>query len=355
MRKISINLIKEGMELAKAIYTSDGNVLLSAGMKLKVSYIKRLKELNINYIYIEDKISQDIVIKDIISDELKFEARVAVRKVMDNIKLGDKLSTKSIRNCVTNIVDELMSKPSLLVNMEDIRSVDDYLFYHSINVSVLSIITGISLGYTKDKLKDLGMGAMLHDIGKVKLPLEILNKPSDLTLEEYEIVKKHTNIGYEMLKESDDISVYSRYIALTHHEKFDGSGYPLGLKSKEIHEFSKIVSIADVYDAMTSDRVYKKRMKISEVVEYLIGYGNHHFDYEYVRRFIEHITLYPIGSCILLNTKQKAIVVDINNKFPNRPVIRIITDEKGNKLSSFYEIDLTKNNSILIADTIEDI
>lgn len=354
MRRVLLEKVKEGLVLGKTIYTSDGNVLLSAGMRLKESYIKRLKELNVNYIYVEDNISQDISIEDVISDETRFEARLSIRNAMDSVKLGEKLNTKSIRNVVSNIVDDILEKNDIITNLVDIRSTDDYVFCHSVNVCVLSVLNGVTLGYDREKLKQLGMGAILHDVGKTKVSQEILSKPDVLSNEEYEAVKLHTNYGYDILSESDEFSIYSKYIALTHHERVDGSGYPLGLKGDEIHEFSKIVSIADVYDALTSDRVYRKSVRISDAVDYLIGMSNHIFDYEFVKSFLEQITVYSIGTVVSLNTGEKAIVVDINKDIRNRPVVRIIEDNEGNILDSFFEIDLTKTNSVFITDTIED-
>jgi HD-GYP domain-containing protein (c-di-GMP phosphodiesterase class II) len=211
------------------------------------------------------------------------------------------------------------------------------------------------MGYDEEKLKELGIGAMLHDVGKTRIPIEILNKPGGLTDEEFEIIKKHTNIGYEILKKSNMLSTYASYIALTHHERYDGKGYPLGLKGNEVHEFARIVSVADVYDAITSDRVYKRRIKINEAVEYLIGMGDHQFDYNIVRNFIEHVTIYPPGTCVLLNTGDKAIVVDINRKYPNRPIVRILADREGQIPKEPVEIDLTTNNTYIISDIIDNI
>ena len=145
------------------------------------------------------------------------------------------------------------------------------------------------------------------------------------------------------------------YIALTHHERHDGEGYPLGLRGEEIHEFARIVSVADVYDAITSDRVYRKRINVNEAVEYLIGMGDHQFDYNVVRSFIEHITIYPPGTCVLLNGGEKAIVVDVNKKYPNRPIVRIIADREGQMPVEPVEVDLTKNNTLLISEIIDDI
>lgn len=355
MRKISVDGVREGMLLARTIYSEDGNILLSAGMKLMESYISRLKGLNIYEIYIDDKISYDIEINDIISDETRFEARVAIKNAMDSIRFGSSIDVKPIRDTVCRMIDELMNDKNAVINLHDIKSLDQYTFGHSVNVCVLSIITGLSMDYDQDKLKELAMGAMLHDIGKTRIPAEILNKPDALTDSEFEIIKKHTNYGYEMLKKSVELTTYASYIALTHHEKYNGEGYPLGLKGDGIHEFSRIVAIADVYDAITSDRAYKRRRQISEAIEYLVGMGGHHFDYEIVRKFLGHVTTYPLGTCVKLNTGQTAIVVDINKKYPNRPIIRLIRDEAGVMLDRFSELDLTTNNTLLITDIVEEI
>ncbi|KUO67752.1 MAG: hypothetical protein APF77_10145 [Clostridia bacterium BRH_c25] len=354
MRKILVEKLREGMVLARTLHSYDGNILLNAGIILKNSYILKLKDIGIRELYIEDEISRDIVLKDIVSEETRFEARINIKNAMDSIRYGSSLDVKPIRNSVCKMIDELMDVKDTMVNMQDLKSNDQYTFSHSVNVCVLSLITGISMKYDEEKLREIGIGAMLHDVGKIRIPNEILNKPGTLTAEEFDIVKKHTSYGYELLKKSKVLSTYASYIALTHHERYDGEGYPLGLRGEEIHEFSRIVSIADVYDAMTSDRVYKKRVNINEAVEYLVGMGDHHFDYNIVRNFIEHITIYPPGTCVLLNDGEKAIVVDVNKRYPNRPIVRILADKEGQIPKEPFEIDLTKNNTLLISDIIED-
>lgn len=355
MRRIRVDKVVEGMILAKTIYSTDGNILLNAGIVLKRSYISRFKEIGIFEIYVDDEISRDIVLNDVVSDETRFEARINIKNAMESIRYGNSLDVKPIRNSVSKMIDELMEVKDTMINLQDIKSIDQYTFCHSVNVCVLSLITGISMGYDEEKLKELGIGAMLHDVGKTRIPIEILNKPGGLTDEEFEIIKKHTNIGYEILKKSNMLSTYASYIALTHHERYDGKGYPLGLKGNEVHEFARIVSVADVYDAITSDRVYKRRIKINEAVEYLIGMGDHQFDYNIVRNFIEHVTIYPPGTCVLLNTGDKAIVVDINRKYPNRPIVRILADREGQIPKEPVEIDLTTNNTYIISDIIDNI
>jgi HD-GYP domain-containing protein (c-di-GMP phosphodiesterase class II) len=355
MRRISVDRIREGMVLAKTLYSVDGNILLNAGIKLKESYISKFRELGINEIYIDDKLSSDIIIEDVISDETRFEARMAVKKAMDNVMVGGNIDVKSIRNVVVNIVEELLRVPDAIINLQDLRTVDNYTFSHSANVCVLSAITGIALGYDAYRLKELCMGALLHDIGKTKIPNSILNKPGPLSTEEYEIIKRHTRYGYDILKQNVEVSAYTSYVALTHHERINGEGYPLGIKGEEIHEFSRIVSIADVFDAMTSNRVYRKRINISEAVEYLVAMGHHHFDYDIVKKFVEHVSIFPLGSYVTLSTGETAIVVDNNKKYPNRPVVRLVKDPEGVEYESFKEIDLTSYNSIVITDVLDDI
>lgn len=355
MRRILVEKLREGMILARTLHSYDGNILLNAGIVLKNTYINKLKEMSIRELYVEDEISRDIVIKDVITEETRFEARINIKNAMDSIRYGKSLDVKPVRNSVCKMIDELMDIQDTMVNLQDLKSNDQYTFSHSVNVCVLALITGISMKYDEGKLRELGIGAMLHDVGKTRVSKEILNKPGNLTEEEFDIVKKHTNYGYEMLKKSNVLSTYASYIALTHHERYDGGGYPLGLRGVEIHEFARIVSIADVYDAMTSDRVYRKRININDAVEYLVGMGNHQFDYNIVGTFLEHITTYPPGTCVLLNNGEKAIVVDINKKYSSRPIIRILTDREGQVPRDPVEIDLTKNNTLLISEIIDDI
>lgn len=355
MRRIHVDKVTEGMVLARAIYSVDGNILLNAGIKLKSSYVEKFKSIGIIQVYVEDEISKDIEISDVISDETRFEARIAIKNAMNNIKYTNALEVGPVKAVVSKIIEELMSIQDAIINLQDLKDSDNYTFYHSANVCVLSVITGIALGYDKEKLKNLALGAIMHDVGKTKIPYEILNKPGKLTEEEYEEMQKHPRYGYEILKKSIELSTYASYIALTHHERYDGKGYPLGLKEDKIHEFSKIVSIADVYDAMTSDRVYRKRYKINEAVEYIIGMGHHQFDYKIVRKFVEHIAIFPSGSTVELNSGEQAIVVDINKKYPNRPIVRLIKDREGNEVVDIIEIDLTKHNTVIIVDIIEDL
>jgi len=217
-------------------------------------------------------------------------------------------------------------------------------------VGVLSLMIGIDMGLDKAALKQLGTGAMLHDIGKTMISEDIIKKPSKLTREEFAEVKKHTEYGYEMLRHTD-ISEEAAQIALFHHEKYDGSGYAKGLKGEAIPLFSRIVSVADAYDAMSNDRVYQKKISHDKVFREITNLGNIHFDKEIMEKFARHLNIYPTGSGIILNSGQRGIVLDQNNLYPESPLVRIFTPEHRNIKKLFYDIDLSIYREFYITDT----
>ncbi|MBZ4646615.1 MAG: hypothetical protein PWR27_1321 [Petroclostridium sp.] len=353
MRKISLSNVQSGMKLARSIYTENGHILLGAGMELKQAYINRLKDCNISEIYIEDEISKDIDVRDVINERTRVEAKALIKNIMDECKTTSHFTSDRVKSMVNRIIDELLENKDILVNLSDLKTVDDYTFAHSVNVCVLSLITGIRLGLNQLRLRDLGVGALLHDIGKVVIPEEILKKPSQLTDDEFEKIKQHTVLGYQMVKDNPNISASSAYIVLGHHERFDGSGYPLKIKGENIHLFARIVAIADVYDALTSDRVYRKKIKVHEVIEYITALGAQQFDKTILQCFVRNIALYPVGTGVLLSDGAKGIIVDVNRELPTRPIVRIIYNNNGQKADAFTEIDLTKRLNIMIVDTCE--
>lgn len=352
MRRVNINYVRPGMRLACPIFTSDGSVLLGCGVELTQRYIDRLKERGISNIYIDDELSEGIEVKDVISDETRIKAKKIIKNVAFDIMENNKISEASqITKIVNQIIDELLDNNDVLVNLNDMRLMDEYTFGHCVNVCVLSVMTGIAMGYNQLCLRDLGVGALLHDIGKMKIPSSILNKPGRLTDSEYNEIKRHTILGFDILRNCDAISKVSANTALAHHERCDGTGYPNGLYKDEIHEFSRIVAIADVYDAMTSDRIYRKGLQPHEAVDYLIGMGNTQFDYDIVKVFMSNISIYPVGSGVVLNTGEKGLVVKANKGFPTRPLVRIIYDRDGRRCKKFEEIDLIQHPSIFITSS----
>ncbi|MCX7843513.1 MAG: HD domain-containing protein [Clostridia bacterium] len=353
MRRIHLDNILPGMKLGKTIFTSEGKVLLAAGIELRNNYIDKLRNNGIFEIFIEDDISYHVDIPDVICEKTRLQAKIIVKKLMESSSFCSTINIGKVKEIIDKIIDELLSSKSILVSLSEIKSVDDYTFEHSVNVCILSLITGIGLGFNLTRLMDLGVGALLHDIGKMRIPEEILKKPSQLTVEEFEEIKKHTIYGYEILKNNPNVSMISAFIAFAHHERFDGSGYPLQLKSENIHQCARIVAVADVYDALTSDRVYRKKLRPHQVVEYITSLGSHHFDNDIVQEFIKYISVYPVGTGVVLSTKERGLVVRVDKSFPTRPVVRIVYNEFFERLAVCRELDLSKILNIHIVDCCE--
>jgi len=228
-----------------------------------------------------------------------------------------------------------------MINMVDLKGFDEYTFEHSINVTVLAILMGNYLDYNRKKLVKIGTGSILHDIGKSMVPDDILNKKGRLTEEEYEIIKDHTRLGYDYIKEKhSSISPVSRIVILSHHERLDGSGYPRGLKSDEIHEFAKIAAIVDVFDALTSDRIYRDRYTIPQALDYITSNSYTFFDKRLVKIFLRYISVYPNGTQVVLNNGKKAVIKKQNENYPSRPVVITLEEEK--------EINLMKELNLVI-------
>ncbi|MHB8065358.1 MAG: HD-GYP domain-containing protein, partial [Ruminiclostridium sp.] len=195
--------------------------------------------------------------------------------------------------------------------------------------------------------------ALLHDIGKVMIPPQILQKNSALTDEEYEIIKQHSVIGYNILKKIPQISEVSAMVALCHHERYDGKGYLSGLVRDEIHIYSRIVAIADIFDALTSDRIYRKKISINQAIDYLTVIAAASLDSKVLCCFTKIIPPFPIGTGVILNNGEKGIVIKLNQNLPTRPVIRIVFNSDGSKKSNFNEVNLARQKDYFISSTSE--
>ncbi|MCX7781873.1 MAG: HD-GYP domain-containing protein, partial [Negativicutes bacterium] len=308
MRRILLDNISVGMKLAKPLYSADGQILLSEGIELTERYVKRLKELDVTYIYIEDEFTKDIDVPDVVSERARMEAVTTAKSLMDHVKLGKNIDAGRAKKTTNMLIDELCRNHGTLMNFVDMRTRADYLYGHAVNVCILSVMTGISLGYDELRLRDLGIGALLHDVGKLEVSQAVLNKNGRLSPAEVEEIKKHPWFGFEILRKNPDISLMSAHCALQHHERFDGSGYPRGLKGKDIAEYAHIIAIADVYDALTADNTNRPAVPVYEALAIILKASGTYFDAELVAKFAENIAVYPIGSVVRLNTNEIGVV-----------------------------------------------
>lgn len=349
MRLVATEMVDESMILARNLYAGK-SLVLKTGTKNMVKYLESLKNMGINYLYVEDEISKDITIPDAISEETRHRLKSILMNTIDEFQKGSTLKLTKLADNADNIINEIYYNDDIQVSLSDLSATDEYTFAHSVSTTVYALLIGQGLKLDKKKLLWLAMGTLLHDIGKTVLDPDIVYKEDELSDEEFEYIKKHTIGGYEVLKDAPNIPVIAKEIALDHHEKLDGSGYPRGLKEEEVSQFARIVAIADVYDALTSDRCYRKKWPTNKAVDFLIQNSGNKFDPDLVRIFIQRIAIYPNGSMVRLSHGKIAVIIEQNKFAPLRPIVRVIADEEGNMIEP-YDINLMEVLSITIIES----
>lgn len=315
MRLVSIENVKPGMKLARAIFRDqDGKILLRPQVVLKPSYIQKIKDLKYQFVYILESgdNEQEILDREFIKEDTLFQARGLLKKYFSLLKQNKSVDMAEVKNVIGDIVDQIIRNPNIVYNMLDIRSHDNYTYAHSVNVCVISVMVGVALNLNRRQLETLGIGALMHDIGKIQIDNKILNKPTKLDSQESDLIRKHARNGYELLRKKANINFLASHIVFQHHEREDGSGYPRGLTGKRIHSLSKIVAVADTYDAMTSNRAYHKEITSLQALEEIKLESSYKFDPSVVEAFLQVVAPYPIGSILIFNSGDKAIVKSVS-------------------------------------------
>lgn len=286
----------------------------------------------------------------VISEEARSKALDAVRRVAT---LG-RIDMREIEEVADRIVDEVVEKKEVAFSLYALKSYDDYTFVHSVNVAMLTALFGLDFNYSRDELKILVKGAIIHDLGKLKISNNIINKPGPLTPEEFEEIKKHPIYGMEMALSSGETSENVLAIIFQHHEWFSGRGYPRGLSGERISFMARIVSVVDVFDALTTDRAYKPKMLSYEAVSKMLQEGTTHFDPKVLSRFITRFGIYPVGSLVRLSDGRIGVVSSINPLSPIRPVVKVLYNEFGEEENEPYELNLF-NSEVFITEVLDDL
>jgi putative nucleotidyltransferase with HDIG domain len=274
---------------------------------------------------------------------LHAKAKQVTTQLLKDARMGKMVDSSAAKTIVSDLVDQCLTSPEAFVNVSRLKDYDQYTFTHSVNVGVLSIAMGRRLGTSVQELNNLGFAGLLHDVGKMKVPEGILNKPGKLTDAEFEVMKTHPALGYDYLRAEKGINQDILFAVKHHHEKADGGGYPAGLTDKEIPRFAKIIAIADVYDAITSERVYHKGMVPSDALKLIFSWSGKHFNDSLVKFFISIMGIYPAGTLVLLDTNELAIILEPNKDDPMRPRILIVSDVNMEPASPWF-FDLTNRN-----------
>lgn len=314
MRYMPMCSVQPGMILGRDMYDFTNQILLKAGKVLNKNLVKRLMDYGYQGVYIDDALSSDIEIEELITMEMRSRALNCLKQ----------LDLDAARDVAKEIVEQILHAESISLDMIDLRSFDDYTYYHSVSVAVLATIVGMGMGYQFDELQALCVAGMFHDMGKLFIDAEILNKPTRLTAEEFQTIKQHPQKSYDFLSDKWDMTSNIKMGVLCHHENEDGSGYPLGLHGDKIHPFSKILHVVDVYDALSSKRPYKKAYACSEALEYLMGGSTSMFDERVVNVFMQYVPIYPKGMGVILSNGKEGIIYENNKESSLRPKVRLL-------------------------------
>ena len=264
------------------------------------------------------------------------------KEALGSIRKGGSFSLSKIVEASQNIVESILRNPDALISLCQIKGYDEYTYTHSVNVSVLTTSMACSLGYNRDRLLEIGVGGVLHDIGKMRVPESILNKPGKYTDWEFNMMKKHPEYGIDIVKEKKSIAPFSKTLIIQHHERCNGKGYPHCLKAGEIDEIGLIAAVADVYDALTSNRVYRAAWTPQKALAVIFQGCDEEYSRDIVERFTKQMGIYPVGSFVRLASGEMGVVVRVDKGQLLAPVVLVLFDSSGKRRTRPVEYDLSK-------------
>lgn len=348
---LSLDNVKPGMVAAQDIFTNVGQMLIAADTELDEKHLKKLRLYGISDIPIKEATesfsisSQTLPIKQLIKDSKQFKSfrsshndhKTSIKEQMLDISDGKYINVSELFSISADLLSTVKHKSDLFSFLNNLQGFDDYTYSHCINVSLICHTIGQWLGYTKEELIHLSVAGLLHDIGKTKIRKSILNKPGKLTKEEYAEMKNHPLYGFQII-EKQNIPYNVKMAVLMHHERFDGKGYPLSAKNNQINDYAKIVAIADVYDALTSDRPYRNKYAPFHVIHQFEKDYLSHLDTKFLMIFLRNISYCYLGSWCVLSTGEEGKIIFINKHAPSKPIVQVDSSV----------IDLSKERNIFI-------
>ncbi len=258
------------------------------------------------------------------------EAKAAVVSMFEEVRMGKAVDVGGARQLVEDISDSVARNPGAIISLARLKTADDYTYMHSVAVCAMMVALAKQLGLDEAQLRSCGMAGLLHDLGKVAMPTEVLNKPGKLTQAEFEIMKTHPTEGYKMLMASTGVEPMSLDVVLHHHEKMDGSGYPECFKGDQISLHGKMAAVCDVYDAITSNRPYKSGWDPAESLRKMAEWANGHFDPKIFQAFVKSMGIYPVGSLVRLTSGRIGVVTEQSKRSLTTPLIKVFFSTKSN-------------------------
>lgn len=354
MRKVALKNIKGDEILAQDIMTEYDTLLMSAGVVLKKEYIYRLSELGINYIYIEDDYAKGIEKEDITEIVIKEQCQKEVQRTLDKFTSSGSSELECLREVAQEIIYDLLDDEEIMFNVSGVRQKAESAYSHSINVAALSVFLALKMKIPKEKVREIAIGALLHDIGYTYVKTEIKEKSYlDFSEQEKKELRMHVVHGYSAVEKEPWISNIAKDIIFHHHENIDGSGYPMHLKGDRIGLGSKIVAICDAFDKKIYG-IYDEKMKVHVAMEYIMANSGKLYDSGVAAIFNQVVAAYPNGTVVITNENEIGIVYKQNKGHPTRPIIRMLKDSQNKEYENWVEKDLLKELTLFIQDTIEE-
>lgn len=300
-----------------------------------------------------DRLALEAGVAEELSEEVRSMATRKVKEIFESCRYLTKLDLTGAADLAASLIRRASRLDTAAFKLRDLRNYDEYTYFHSVNVTVLAVT--LFRDYVKDEaeLLELGIGMLLHDIGKSKIDLKILNKPGRLTEEEFAIMSRHVVYGYNLVKNNTDVSPMAKAIILNHHERLNGSGYTRGLTEGQLSVFDMVAAICDVFDAVTTNRVYRAKMDVHRAVSILIRGAGSHFHTRIVNHFLKGIGRFPVGTFVLLNTGEIGVVAKVNSNAISLPVLKIIFDASGMKLAEPRTLDLYQSSEVFIERPVD--
>jgi len=378
VRNVSVSDLEPGDRLGKPVQGYNGVVMLETGTVLTEHYISRLKALKVKSVTLSDVSASDLATgtpagrrapdeeawekPDIRAMKNDAKARAeAVRLLGEFANRGLMpeqivlpFPEEDFRRLYRDMMNEIALMPVLAEELGVMMLTDRILFEHALNVSLCSSIMGKVRGFDRSQLYELTMGALFSDIGMTRLPADLTKVNRKLTEAELKILHRHTSEGYRVLKGIKEVPLASAQCALLHHERYRGSGYPLGMKQENIPEYAQIVAISDVYNAIGSSRHHRNAYGPAEAIEYLFASGNYDFESELIRSFLNHIVIYPVSTKVKLSTGQLAAVAETAGRPIQRPLVEVYREADGRDAVPPYRLDLQRKPSVVIVEKAGD-
>lgn len=356
--------LKEGMRIGQAIKDRLDRTLIARGTTLNDYLIQGLRKMNITGVFIEEGEEEpepepkeeklpakvrNVIDKNRIEDPVKVQLSESVKKrVSEGIQYlysnsGSEQFAETSNRITSDLIRVIDDNDALAVDISTLKTSDEYTFKHSVDVATISMIIARNQGLSEKDIYNIGIAGLLHDMGKSKIPTEVLNKPAKLNDAEFEIMKQHSMLGYQILREKKDFSDAVSLAVLQHHEKMDGSGYPLGCKADKIISYAKILSVSDVYDALVTERPYKRAFTQRDAVELIMSLTGE-LDITATRSFMESVILYPVDTTVCLSNGEDAKVVKNNPGTVLRPTVVGLTSGRVYDLAN----DLNCANVVIL-------